>query len=479
MATNEQDFRRGLFAFFNGDYEKASDYLLLAALNPGTKAEALNALGLVRLQQGRSADAKDCFCSALQVNPSLTAANFNLSRLYLDQANADAAAPILEKVIACAPDLAEAHCNLGLAYYQHKRWQEAQACFEKAIRLKPDLTEAKFNLGLLHLQHGDYESGWEYYEERVILSRTYVPPIPQWRGENLSGKKLLVYSEHRDQGFGDVIQFIRYLNPVIEQGADVTLWIPPQLSGLGFPGKESCRIHTGGQPPAGAFDFVIAVMSLPGVFNTTVDTIPCQAPYLTAGADDVERWGELFHAAPTGGLRAGLVWSGDVRHASIEPKNCELRELLPLFSEPGVRWYSLQVGPQAQELKHCAPAVVDLSERLTNFAETAAAIMQLDLVVTVDTAVAHLSAGLGKETWLLLPNLPDWRWGLDGGASPWYPAMKVFRQPDKGNWAAVVDRIRQKLSERTEMIGATKEQTGRRRTGRDRYRNPACEPLRL
>ena len=457
MAINEQDFSLGVFAFLKGDYEKASDYLLLATLNPVTKAEALNALGLVSLQQGRRSDAKDYFCSALQVSPSFTAANFNLSRLYLDQSKADAAAPILEKVIACSPDLAEAHCYLGMAYYQQRRWREAQACFEKAVLLKPELTEAKFNLGLIHLQHGDYESGWEYYEERVILSRTYVPPIPKWRGENLSGKKLLVYSEHRDQGFGDVIQFIRYLNPVIEQGADVTLWIPPQLSGLGFPGKEGCLTYTGGQPPGGVFDFAIAVMSLPGVFKTTVGTIPSKTPYLKAGADAVERWGTLFHAAPAGVLRAGLVWSGDVRHPSIEPKHCELRELLPLFSAPGLRWYSLQVGPQAQVLKDCAPAVVDLSERLTDFSETAAAIMQLDLVVTVDTAVAHLAAALGKETWLMLSNIPCWRWGLEGESSPWYPAMKLFRQPNKGNWSAVVDRVRVKLSERTELIGNTKE----------------------
>jgi hypothetical protein len=298
----------------------------------------------------------------------------------------------------------------------------------------------------LRLLRGDFEGGWQDYEQRwaqpnVILRSFHEP---RWDGSPLEGKSIFVYAE---QGLGDTIQFIRYLPLIKERGGTVLFGSPPGLERLfsGIPGVD--RLIAGGAavPP---FDVQAPLLSLPGIFGTTLATIPAAVPYLRADPGLVDHWrGEL---APLEGFKIGVAWQGSPKNTGDRYRSFPLTHFESLARVPGVQLVSLQKGPGAEQMSGIGERfpILDLSDRLDKagaFLDTAAVMMNLDLVVTADTAVAHLAGALGVPVWTLLMLTPDWRWLLDRSDTPWYPTMHLFRQKRFGDWAEAFEHIAAEL----------------------------------
>jgi hypothetical protein len=264
-----------------------------------------------------------------------------------------------------------------------------------------------------------------------------------WEGERLDGKTILLQSE---QGFGDAIQFFRYVPAVAEHGGRIVLRVERAVVRLAasLPGSIVIKPADARLPP---FDVWCPLMSLPHILGTRVDSIPAALPYLGTRRGIAER--QQRNLAGMTGLRAGLAWAGSARHVNDLRRSIGLERLRPLLEVPGVSWASLQVGPRAADLADLpAGTIADLSGRLTDFAETAGAIANLDLVITIDTAVAHVAGAIGKPVWIMLPFSPDWRWMLERDDSPWYPTMRLYRQPRPGDWDDVLARVAVDLRER-------------------------------
>jgi tetratricopeptide (TPR) repeat protein len=339
--------------------------------------------------------------------------------------------------LAAAPDRAETHNNLGLALEHQGRYGEALACYDRALTLRPDYAQAHFNRAHALLLTGDFAEGWREYEWRFAVAR-YDRRFdrPLWSGEPLAGRTILI---HAEQGFGDTLQFVRYLPAVAERGGRVVLEAPKELVRLLRSVDGIAEIVPVGErlPP---FSCHCPLLSLPRVFATNLATIPGAAPYLRVPAETAAAWVERIPAAP--GLRVGVVWAGTTQHAT------NIRSLRPLFEVAGVDWFSLQVGERARDAALLdGVKIVDLAPWLGDFAETAAAICRLDLVVSVDTAVAHLAGGLGRPAWIMLPYNPDWRWLLRREDSPWYPTARLFRQKNANDWPGMICEIAAALAQ--------------------------------
>jgi hypothetical protein len=268
---------------------------------------------------------------------------------------------------------------------------------------------------------------------------------PRWDGGDIAGRAILL---HVEQGIGDALQFVRYAPLLAHRGARVIVLCQPPLKRL-FMEMDEVSVVADGEPPP-EFDLHLPLMSLPRLFGTTLATIPADTPYLRADPVDVRAWngklGDKNH------FKIGLVWAGNRRHLNDRNRSCALETLAPLAAVSGIRLYSLQKGEAAVETRN-APAtmrLVDLNDELVDFADTAAVITHLDLVITVDTAVAHLAGALARPAWLLLPFAPDWRWMLAREDSPWYPSLRLFRQNQTGDWSgvltAVMNALRQRMS---------------------------------
>jgi hypothetical protein len=264
-----------------------------------------------------------------------------------------------------------------------------------------------------------------------------------WRGESLGGKTILL---HAEQGFGDSLMLLRYAPLVAARGGRVVVEVPRALERLAarLAGGPYTLVAAG--QPLPAFDLHCPLMSLPLAFGTTPETIPAAVPYFSAAPDAIARW--RARLATAAGMKIGIVWAGNPVHLNDASRSIALDRLASLFELPETQWYSLQVGERASDLaKLPAGRITDLAPDLTDFAETAAAISALDLVISVDTAVAHLAGALGHAVWILLPFDPDWRWLLERGDSPWYPTARLFRQPKRGDWDSVVHALRDALRE--------------------------------
>jgi hypothetical protein len=309
--------------------------------------------------------------------------------------------------------------------------------FEKAITLRADYALAHWNLGLILLSLGDFQRGWAEYEwrwRRPEYARHDHFKRPRWDGTQLGRRRILL---HTEQGFGDVIQFIRFVPKVVERGGKVILACHSELRRLlsKIEGVQQW-IDPGETLPE--FDVHCPLMSLPKVFGTTVQTVPGQAPYLAAGAELAERWRERVEGLP--GRKVGLAWAGRPGHGNDRNRSIRLNQLEKLGIVAGVSFVSLQKGEAARQ-QTPGLTITDWTADLNDFADTAALIANLDLVIAVDTAVAHLAGALGKPVWVLLPFVPDWRWMLDREDSPWYPTMRLFRQPAIGDWETPISRI--------------------------------------
>ena len=402
---------------------------LLAADPRNAEADFLRGTALNALDQPEHAIA--AFQHCLERDPGNAAAMLNLGNALADLDRLEEAEEHCRAALSRAPDLAEAHASLGYVLTARGQPEAAIAACDKAITLRPDFAAAHWNLAVAALLGGDFNRGLGEYEWRKRhdrFRRDFIDlPGPQWDGSDPSGRTILV---HAEQGLGDTIQFARYLPLIAERGGHPILacerpLLPllAQLPGCAAVAKDAAL------PP---YDLWIDQMSLPLVFGTRLDTIPARAGYLRAEHRRVARWRESLPAA----LRVGLCWAGNPAHCNDRRRSMPATSVWRILAADRVGFVNLQVGPRAGET-----GLTDLSPRLADFAETAALIDALDLVVSVDTSVAHLAGALGKPAWVLLAHSPDWRWLLERDDTPWYSSIHLIRQPTPGDWDAVANEV--------------------------------------
>lgn len=388
------------------------------------RATALNALG-------HHARACLAFARALSLQPNHAASWLNMGNASADLDDFVVAETLYRTAIRLDPALAEAHASLGYLLTMLGRLPEAIEACEAAIHLRPDFVPAHWNLAIVALLSGDLPRGFAEYEWRKRHARYQAdfPALPgrRWDGSNPSGLTILVRAE---QGFGDTIQFARYLPLISAAGGVPILVCAPALIPLieSIPGVKA--VASSGALPAS--DAWIDQASLPHVFGTTLETIPAADGFLQAEPSRVRDW----CARLPNGRKIGVVFAGNPKHRSDRRRSVPRELIDKLLVTPGISWVNLHHGEAAREL-----GLPDLTPWLTDYAETAALIERLDLVVSVDTSVAHLAGALGKPVWVLLSHAPDWRWLLGRADSPWYGSARLFRQPAAGDWGSVLTEV--------------------------------------
>ncbi len=407
-----------------------SCYERALALRP-KRVESHIGLGVVLRDRGLLEEAVARYERALALMPDHPETRNNLGVALVDLGRPEEATAHYERALAARPDRAETHNNLGIALGRQRRHGEALACYGRALALKPGYAEAHFNRSHALLLTGQLDEGWQEYEWRFAVAR-YDRKFdrPLWSGKPLAGQSILI---HAEQGFGDTLQFVRFVPIVAERGGRVVLEVPEPLVRLIRTVAGVSQVVAAGDPLPG-FDCHCPLLSLPRVLQTNLATIPAAVPYLSVPAEAAAAWAERIATAP--GRRVGIVWAGTTVGA------IDLRVLRPLWEVAGISWFSLQVGDRSRDISLLdGLQIADLSPWLADFAETAAAVRHLDLVISVDTSVAHLAGALGRPTWLVLPYAPDWRWLLDRQDSPWYPTARLFRQKKAGDWSCAAGEV--------------------------------------
>lgn len=405
-------------------------------------------LGCMLHLQGRIPEAVECYRRALRIEPGLPEALRNYALVAGGAEQLREAMDGFERHLARHPQDAQAHHQLAHICLQQGRHEAALAGYERAIALEPDQPEFRFARAQLLLLLGRYKEGWREYEWRWRMHllnacmRRFTQP--RWDGQFLEGT-LLVQTEN---GFGDVFQFARYLPLVARRCRRVVVECHPALRELiaGVEGVADVAPEGGPFPP---FDAHIPPVALPRLFGTTLETVPWTGPYLRPASQKLQAWSERVAAAGPRARKVGLVWAGNPGNLGNRERSLSLDRLAPLARVPGVTFFSLQKGG-----KPVVPAdvpegmhFVDLTAEIADFSDTAALVAQLDLVIGIDTGVAHLSGALGRPTWVLLPVSPDWRWHLEREDNPWYPGMRLFRRGGDGAWDEPIERVAAALAD--------------------------------
>ena len=413
------------------------------ALTPAAPETHVN-LGNTLADLGRADEALASYGEALRLQPGYAEAYYNMGNALRDFGRAGEALAAFDKAVGRRADYVDAHVNRGNVLQDLRRLDDAEASYRRALEIDANSAEAATNLGLLQLLRGNFADGWRNYawrfRRRDVVFRPRDYDKPAWTGDALAGRSIFVYPE---QGYGDTVQFARYLHMLQALGADVMFEAPAPLGRLFEAGAFSGNLVTEGEPPA-TFDCHASLLELPRLLGTTAETIPLPGDMLAVPDDLTARWARQLGGT---GLRVGIVWGGRPTHTNDANRSLRADALKPLADVSGVRLFSLQVGRDGEAGQVFGAAVRDLAPDLGDFADTAAAISELDLVISVDTSVAHLAGTLGRPVWTLLPFTPDWRWQLDRDDSPWYPSMRLFRQDNAGDWPGVVGRVQQALSE--------------------------------
>jgi tetratricopeptide (TPR) repeat protein len=416
------------------------------SLDPNN-VEAYNNLGNALTEKEQWDEALACFERALTLQPSYAKPYANLANTHLQLGHLDKAVAAAEKAITLQPNFAEAHGNLGAALLQKGDFRRALEAYRQAVAFRPDLASAHWNLSLLLLLLGHYAEGWKEHEWRWTALSIARPEIaaPQWNGHPMEGQTLLL---HAEQGFGDTIQFLRYV-PLVRvraRAAKVYLMcmrpLARLLTELGGWDAEILPRDRWDEEPMLRFDAHLPLLSLPlalGIFEPN-DPRLLPIPYLHVNPESQSAWRERLGERT--GLRVGLAWAGSSRHRNDRLRSIPWETVLSLLQVPDVQFYSLQVEPGAPTTD---AGLHDLTADIVDFLDTAALIAELDLIISVDTAAAHLAGALGKTTWLLLPFIPDWRWGVEHSNTPWYPNLRIFRQPATGDWESVIHRIKKEF----------------------------------
>ncbi|MBB5408770.1 tetratricopeptide (TPR) repeat protein [Paraburkholderia sp. HC6.4b] len=438
-------FNLGLLFMATGRRDEAEHALRQALTFAPASNDALNNLGVLLQDMGRANEAETAYRRAIGNDPSYLRAHYNLGLLLLRAGRFGEAELAFRNALDIDPAYADAQNDLGTALREQHRYADAEATYRSVLQQCPDFADARWNLALLLLAQGRYAEGWQHAEARYDMHRTTPvllpdPGYPQWRGEPLAGRSLVICHE---QGLGDSIQFARYVPLLKARGLRrLTLFCPEPLQEL-LKTLEGVDEAVCNMQEVGPHDFWSLSMSLPLHVGTTTANIPARLPYLRALPDRVRRWRTCL---PAHGIKVGLVWKGSTSHSHDADRSLPgLLSLAPLWSVPDVTFVSLQKGQGEDEPAALAKQLpmVRAAPDLTDLADTAALVSQLDLVISVDTAVAHLAGALGKPCWLLLHKpWTDWRWMHGRTDSPWYPhVMRIYRQATPGDWAEVIGRI--------------------------------------
>lgn len=408
-------------------------------------SDALHLLGLIAHQNNKNNEAVKLIEKAIQINSKLSIYHGNLGMVYDALGKEEESARCYIKAIEINNKYKKAHLahyNLGIFFRNKGEIEKALEHFNKAIELNEDFPDAHWNRSLILLLIGNLIEGWKDYEYRFKKqnpSDSRIFKKPKWDGSSLNGKKILIISE---QGYGDNIQFIRYIPLVKERGAYIILECRKELEGLlrEFPGIDEIIIKEKNSVPNIDFDYYIHVMSLPAIFNTSISNIPNKVPYIKADHKLVEKFRMIMNK---GDFKIGISWAGNPDQENDKNRSTQFEKFKFLKEFPKVGVYSLQKGEASRQLNDLD--IVDLTDEINNFSDSAAAIENLDLIITVDTAVAHLAGAMGKPVWTVLTFMPDWRWFIDRNDSPWYPSMKLFRQQKHGDWDGVFNKVKNEL----------------------------------
>jgi tetratricopeptide (TPR) repeat protein len=432
--------------------EAEASYRRAIALQPG-HARAYNNLGGVLHMQGNLDEALAAYRKALDLDPGLAQANQNYASIVRDTGVLERAADSYRRQTLANPRDALGFNDLGNTLRELGRHEEALAAYAQAIAIDPELAEAHFSRAFVLLLRGDYAEGWREYEWRWRLPAFNAPALrfaqPFWDGAPTNGTILL----HAEQGLGDTLQFARYASLVAARCASVVLECQAELRLLmaGVPGVA--RVVARGEPLP-EFEAHAPLMSLPARFGSTMDNLPWTGPYVRADAQRVERWRSVLadDAARLGTarLRVGLVWAGRPQQWDDRKRSISLAALAPLARAAETVFYSLQVGAAAAQAAAPPPGMrlIDHTARIADFSDTAALATLLDLVITIDTSVAHLAGAMGLSTWVLVAHAPDWRYHLTRADNPWYPTMQLFRQARDGDWSDAVEAVAAALAQR-------------------------------
>ncbi|MGD0389665.1 MAG: tetratricopeptide repeat protein [Tepidisphaeraceae bacterium] len=396
-------------------------------------------VSLAKARQFEAAIAQ--FRRAIELKPDYADPHANMGTALNAIDRLDEAFAEIQTAIAMNPGLPDAYNSLGNVLFNKGEFSQAISLLSKVLSSNPNDAKLHANLALAYLVTGDFERGWREYEWRLrvpeIVGNRQLPQ-PRWDGGDLRGKTILLQSE---QGFGDMIQFARFIPRVAGRGGRVILESPVETLRLfrDFPGVSQLAEH---DKPLPHFDVQCPLMSLAAVFGVTEQTIPHEAPYLKSDPELARQWAGRFDAAGDR-LRVGLAWAGRPEHAKDRNRSMKLEQFAPLAAVENAAFYSLQMGEAAAQAAHPPSGLhlTDWTKDVRDFADSAAMVEHLELVVTVDTSVAHLAAAMGKRVWVLLPRIPDWRWMLDRPDSPWYPTMRLFRQTTRGDWGEVLRRV--------------------------------------
>jgi len=427
--------------------ESAEFFQRAVEANPKSAKYFVNlGLSLGGMGLGRTTEAIAALRSAIAIDPDIPEAWANLGNEFSNDDQDEEAMDCYQRALKLRPDYADAHCNLGaLLQKTLPTLDPAIAAYEKAISLQGDFALAHWDLGLALLLSGDYRRGlpeyeWRWKTDTVVKPRKFTQP--RWNGSDLGGKTILL---HAEQGFGDTLHMARYAPLVAARGAEVILECQPPLSRLLLSLNGAERIIAAGERLP-AFDVHCPLLTLPLLFKTTVETIPASAPYLRAEGELSERWSKRLPPDVSRPL-IGLVWAGRPENKNDRNRSMRLKDFAPLAAVKNARFVSLQLGPAAEQTRRPPPGMelIDFTSDLHNFADTAAMVANLDLVIAVDTSVAHLAGALARPIWVLLPTMPDWRWMLEREDSPWYPTMRLFRQKTRGDWREVMERVKGEL----------------------------------
>jgi tetratricopeptide (TPR) repeat protein len=405
--------------------------------------EPHNNLGTLMQALGRDDRAIYHYGQALRFAPDSLEVRYNLALLDQERERLEEAAAGYRELLGRKPDHAEAQTNLGNTLLALNRPGEAIRCYRQTLTEDPESVEGHWNLGLANLLLGRFEEGWKGHEWRFRQNdaKARVFPQPMWDGSPLGGRSILL---HCEQGLGDTLQFVRYAPLVKQRGGRVILECQEPLYRLLTGVRGVDRLISSGRPLP-PFDCHAPLLSLPGIFQTALDTIPAKVPYIRVGRAEVGRWRRKIEErmGERTGLKVGLTWAGNPRHKNDRNRSLASGELGTLAGLDQVVFFGLQKAPA----KPSGLETIDLLEPSADFLDTAAILLNLDLLISVDTSVAHLAGALGKPVRTLLPTAPDWRWMLGRADSPWYPSMKLYRQTRRKDWSEALERLRAELEQ--------------------------------
>ena len=418
-------------------------------------------LGEIYGRQNRADMAEEQYRQAIHLKPDFVVAYINLGSLLLGRGDQKAAMEAYLTAVNLDPSADTAFYNLGIIAQKHGSHTEALQFFDQALQAKPQTALTHTARAFSLLMMGRFQEGWPAYEWRWHLPNN-APRIcaqPRWDGSNPKGKRLYLYTE---QGFGDALMFVRYVKPVRQQGAIVILECKPEMfrlfQGANLADELVARAHEDETPPTFAFDQHLPLLNVPVFFTTSLQTIPSEVPYLYPDPDLKAQWRERLKSLK--GLRVALSWSGNPEISVNHDRACTFQAFQPLLQVPGISFVSVQKGAPAQQWRESQAVVemLDLDPQLTDFAETAAVLANVDLLISTDTAVVHLAGALGIPVWTVLHTASEWRWMQHRLDSPWYPSMRLFRQTTPGDWREVIGRIEETLRAwmaTTPALGAT------------------------